>query len=255
VREYAASLELLQEAMLMARPASIMPRLENSNRSLEKRLNIYIAGYRTRLVQVVLGDYPALVHYLGMKTAEKLVLGYIQSTVPTSYTLDSYPVGFSRYIINNGNNGFAAAVAELESAIVEVFWLPDSKAFTPPANLTIDRLAESSFMPRKAARLLELEYPAEEYLGQLREKKEPYLPKACKSYILVLRHENLVKRYILGYAEYLVLSGLLTGTQLGVVLEKILGSYPALTTEIENSVQHWFARWVGNGFFIGEENV
>lgn len=255
---YRETLELLQEAMLDSQPLAINLHLKNTRPALAQRVNIYIEGYRIRLVKAVLSDYPAVINVLGARVAEELAQNYVECTNSESYTLDAYPIGFAEYLADNCDNGFAVAIAMLESAIAEVFWLPDSTAFMPPATLTADNLMGFCFVQRAASKLITLQYPVEEYLAAFREKCEVALPEPHKSYMFVVRHNNEVKRHVLSDAEYLVLSGLLSGAAVGNVLEDMIAQYPTLTEDIEQNLQNYFASWILNGFFqnnTGGKNV
>ena len=255
MNNYAQTLESLQEAMLYAKPERVMPGLENNRPSLDKRLNVYIEGYRTRLVQAVLSDYPTAINYLGYAEAEKLAKAYVECTPSISYTLDNYPLKFAEYVEQYGNDGFASSLARLESAIAEVFWLPDSTSFTPPVDLTPEQLMELSFLPRNAAKLIYLEYPAEEYMVALREGREANAADKNPCYMLIIRHKNEVRRHMLEDTEQLILSCLLMGVPVGEALEGITGKFPELLPEIEGKLQLWFARWIENGFFTIKTNI
>ncbi len=89
---YAKTLESLQQAMLNADAGLVLPGLKNNRPELQKRLNIYIAGYRTRLVQAILSDYPALIHYLGDDIVTKLARDYVEITQSSSYTLHNIAI-------------------------------------------------------------------------------------------------------------------------------------------------------------------
>lgn len=246
---YIQMLEDLQSAMLEVMPEKILPSLNNNRPALDRRLNVYIAGYRARLVQSVLSDYPSVVNYLGLTEVERLAINYVESTQSHSYTLDGYPLQFAEYVAKYSNSGFASALARLESAIAKVFWLPDSRAFVPPVDLTAGDLMELRFVQRRASEVIYLEYPVEEYMVAVRREEVLMVGDKKPHFMFIVRHENEVRRYVLEDTEQLILLPLFIGNAVGEVLEEITDKYPERVGEIEGRLQFWFSRWVENGFF------
>jgi hypothetical protein len=246
---YAKMLEDMQSAMLDAAPGIVISSLKSNCPSLNKRLDIYISGYRSRLVQAVLSDYPTLVHYLGNKQAESLALSYVECTQSSSYTLDVYPFKFAEYIFKSCNDSFVIALAKLESTIAEVFWRPDSKPYTPPTDSTPEQFMELCFAPRKALKLIHLEYQVEEYMLAVREGRMVAASDIRPHEMLIVRHNNEVRRHIIENTEKIILLQLFSGIAVGEALEEITVKYPNLIPEIEKKLQFWFVRWIQNGFF------
>lgn len=246
---YAKMLEDMQSAMLESEPDKIIPNLKNNRPSLEKRLNVYFVGYFMRLVQAVLSDYPTLIHYLGHAEVERLAISYVEQTPSNSYTLDVYSLEFAEYLSRNCEDHFAISLAKLESAIAEVFWLPDSESFTPSSDVTPEQFMELCFSPRKASKLIHLEYPVEEYTGAVREEKIASASEEKSNHMFIVRHNNEVKRHVLGYSEQIILSKLFFGFSIEAVLDEVTDKYPELIPDIEKNLQFWFASWIANGFF------
>lgn len=246
---YIRMLQDLQFAMLEKRPEQIIPSLNKGRPLLDQRLNVYIEGYRTRLVQAVLSDYPTLINYLGVAEIERLAVNYVECTPSHTYTLDEYPLKFAQYVAKYSGDGFASALAMLESAIAKVFWLPDSEAFVPAVGLTAEKLMELCFVQRIASQLIPLEYSVEEYMLSVRKGEAAAVGKKSQHYMFIVRHNNEVKRYVLENTEQLILSSLFVGNAVGIVLEEITDKYPEQLMEIEQKLQMWFARWIENGFF------
>lgn len=242
---YASTLNALQQAMLEAAPKHILHELDARRPALEARMNVYIEGYRTRLVQAVLADYPTLAHYLGEAEVRRLAKAYVDSTPSTSYTLDVYPLAFAAYVAQHAD-GFAAAIAALESAIAETFWLPESEAFVPSAELTPEALMELRLTPRAAGRSLTLDYPAEAYLVAVREGAQPTPPTTAPNPMFIVRHENEVKRHVLDPTEYKLLAAIGAGQPVGAALETVA---PEELAHVATHLQSWLARWMTGGFF------
>ncbi len=108
---------------------------------------------------------------------------------------------------------------------------------------------ELCFAPCEAAKLLYLEYPAEEYLVAMRNQEMPGAKAKNPNYMYIVRHNNQVMRHQLENTEHLLLSHLFMGNAVGLVLTEITDKNPQLLPEIETKIQFWFARWIENGFF------
>lgn len=245
---YANTLRIMQAAILESSPQALSPLLTPSE-ALQERISVYVEGYRTRLLGAVLSDYPTLAHYLSAESMKTYARAFIESTHSTSYTLDTYPIAFARYLETVCDDRFALALAMMESAIAEVFWLSDSPPYRPSNKLSPESLMELRLKKRTAARLLHLEYPAEQYMQEFRAGTLPEPPPAGANYVLVIRHENAIKRHALGHTEHLILKKLMEGSTVGDTLEQIATQHPALLPEIAGNLQSWFSRWVTEGFF------
>lgn len=237
---YAHALSQLHRAILTREREAMLPLLHAS--TPPARLDIYIDGYRIRLANAVTADYPALAALLGDARMQALVHAYVESTPPASYTLDRYPLAFAAHVERHAPE--AAALAHLESAIAEVFWLPDSPPFSPPAQPTPETLAALTLPARAASRLLHLDHRAEEYLRAFRAGENPRAPEPGETHLLVLRHANEVRRHILAPAEHALLAQLFSGSTLGEALEH---AAPGLASFLPG----WMERWIREGFFAG----
>lgn len=245
---YTEMLERLHHSILTRSPEHIRPYLTHAD-SLADRLNVYIGGYRIRLRQAVIADYPALAHYLSTQHMDKLVHAYIEAVPSMSYTLDRYPIGFAAYLEKTCDDRFAIALATLESAIAETFWRPDSEAFAPPPDLTPEALMALTLPLRAAGKLLVLEYPTDTYLAAQRAGGALAAPEPSASHMYIVRHRNEVKRHTLAYGEYLILSALGNGMTVGSALQHIETEYPDTVAEVAANLESWMSRWIVNGFF------
>lgn len=247
---YQQTLERLQTTILTASPQHILSLLQPRH-NLQHCLNIYIEGYRHRLAQAVLSDYPVLAIYLGNTKIHELIWSYIESTLSYSYTLDIYPLGFAEYLTRHYEDGFAHSLALLERAIAEVFLLPESPHFISPLTLAPEILTFMQLKPRIASRLLRLEYSVNHYLSEIRTGNREIHPDLTKQscYLFIVRHENEVKRHELEYEEYILLTKLCKGSAIGEAIDLLIKEYPHLLSVIAKHLQRWFSRWIKNGFF------
>ncbi len=244
MKNYAAILDNLQNSILR-NDANLMADLIKN----PTRINIYNEGYRIRLSGAVRSDYPTLEYYLSPEIMEKYLHDYVETIPSNFYSLDDYPIGFAQYIKKHCPDKFAAELAELESAIAEIFWLPDSACFTPPKDLTPEALMDLQVNLRLAAKLLIHNHNSNQYIKDFREDLSPTTPQIKETYLLVLRHENTVQRHQLAQGEYLIIDAINKGKTIGSAIEQVIEQQKDLLPEIAANLQIWVANWMQSGFF------
>jgi hypothetical protein len=250
--KFAALLQEFHNAVLEKKPEAFAPAISPNPRiSPQEQMAIYVDGYRMRLLEAVQDDYEATLQLLGEEAFNRLAANFIEAHPPTHYSLDYYPQAFAAYLRSHLDDGFACALAALESAIAEVFIMGESDAIDTSAlsSLTPETFGSAVLVPRTASALLQLDYPADSCLRQHRKGEEMVRPEAAPSYLYLVRHENEVRRHMLSEAEYRVLKELAASVPVGVALENVAQQHPQLLPEIAAHIQEWFARWTGNGFF------
>ena len=260
---YAAALTALQDAILFeddaALAACIAPGRNPALRG-PQRLAVYADGYRERLLQVVAADYPATARLVGDSAFAALAASYVHTTPSRHWDLNLYAVSFAAFLrAALPDDPFAAdlaALAALESAVVAVFWQPDSPPFVVDASLTPARLDTLCLRPRQAAQLLQLGHPADTALAAFRRGEQLVRLPAEPVFLYVVRQDNLVQRQRLAAAEHALLARLLAGQPVGAALAATLADVPEtpLVTAPDAApnaatVQGWFARWFAHGFF------
>ncbi|HEX8621794.1 MAG TPA: DNA-binding domain-containing protein [Allosphingosinicella sp.] len=123
----------LQEWMLgaivagTAEPETVRGRIEGNDRlGPEGRFAIYAGGYRSRLIESLQNEYPALRLLVGDTVFELFARGYIAANPPRHFSLYDYGARFADHLEATrpaGGGPFAglpAAVARLERARAEV---------------------------------------------------------------------------------------------------------------------------------------
>jgi hypothetical protein len=107
-----------------------------------ERLEVYSNAYKARLIDVLIGDYPAFVHALGEEAFVGLASGYLEVHPPVSYTLGELGRSFADYLIqtrppNESEDGspdwadFLIDLARLERCYSEVFDGPGIEELPP----------------------------------------------------------------------------------------------------------------------------
>lgn len=212
---------------------------------------IYADGYRLRLLQAIGSDYPVLFSLLGDAVFKSLASAYIEQFPPTSYNLDYYPHQFAEFLRHNCNDKFAIEIAVLESAIAEVFMLPESSALTAYdfQNISIEDFAERKLRLRKAARLLQFEHNTNYWFTETKAGNNPPRPAREPGWLLVIRHNNEVHRHNLCKAQFCLLKNIGSGKSVTNSIDATINENSADADYITNNLQSWFAEWMENGVF------
>jgi hypothetical protein len=233
-------LENLQSAIILKNPDLANNHLTENSKD---RINIYADGYKIRLSEAVLADYPALKNYLGDEMLE-IIDNFINNNPSNYYSLDFYPLRFCDYLKNTSKDPFAIEIAEIECAINEIFYAKDSNQLTQ-----IDP-ATTIFNLRTAGKFLTLQYNSNEYVNKFRaENISDFQKTNSQNYLLIVRNENEVKRHSIDVAEYLFLTCLLEKKSLEAAIDYFSNNHKQHIEEAENNLQNWFTKWIREGFF------
>lgn len=210
-----------------------------------ERVAIYADGYQVRLCAAVAADYPALAHYLGVDAFNAALSRFVRTYPSRQWDLNLYPIGFAAFIYSWRDDAAARAIADLESAITEVFWRPDSMTLNPAdlATLSMDQLALYSFQPRSALKLLRLDASANHYLTAFRAGVAPEYVSAEPEHVCVVRHHNEVRRLTMDTDEYALLSLLCAGLPFGAALDHLNGKIS------EAALMPLMTQWLNAGVF------
>jgi hypothetical protein len=217
-----------------------------------QRIAIYRDGYEERLCSALRADYPALEHYIGPAAFERAAATYIGQTPSRHWDLNLYPIGFAGFFQVWSEQPSAVALAHLESAIAEVFWLPDSPPLDPNrlARLSLDALAQYRFSPRYALKLLALTHAANDYLTAFRKGLPLQNIKQNHTFLCVYRHRNEVHRLSLRPEEYVMLSLLSQGLPFGDALQRAGANGVQIT---QDRLMELMANWLKRGFFANTD--
>lgn len=245
---YAAALAALQQALISGDDTIALELVGRKTPSLKRRLGTYISGYRLRLEKVLQANYPATRAYLGDAAWAALTAEHISAHPSTSYTIDDYPHAFADFLRARAPAPIAA-LAQLESAISEVFWLADSAPFMPPPTLSAEALQALTLRRRTAMKLLALDYDAAAALHAFRQDAQTPPLQKKPTYLCVLRHQHEVKRYALRACEYALLQEL-NGQPFGEVLESFTSHNQACELQLLQHLQPWLKHWVEAGYLV-----
>lgn len=227
------------------------------SRTLEpvERLGIYHGMYLLRMRDALLGDYPALEHFLGEGNFTRLVSEYVQAHPSRSHTLNRLGDQLPEFIASRADvprREFCADLARLERAISEAFDAPE----TPPlaqeaiASIPPDGWERARFETIPAFQLLALRYPANAYVQSVRDEDHDHHPKARlkPEWVAVYRRDYTVYRLDLTKPAHELLADLARGERLGDAIAAAL-KRPARRRPAEDDLFRWFREWVGGGVF------
>jgi hypothetical protein len=222
-----------------------------------ERLEIYRRGYHARLIECLADDYAVLQHALGEAAFEDLCRAYIAKHPSSGPSLNFFGRRMAEFcgkepLLPSGLRAFAADLAALEWAIVEVIHAPSSEPLTPDGlrEVPMEAWAAARLVPNSASRLLRFEHPVNAYFQAFRSGSAPMIPHALASATVVCRSGPTVWRMDLTVPMFGVLSSLFAGESLGVSLARAETSLGDVDEqEAAGRVLSWFRDWVGSGLF------
>jgi hypothetical protein len=148
--------------------------------SAVERVQIYQQGYFARLVECLLDDYPALSYALGDATFEALARAYIEKHPSRSRSLNAYGQHLATFCRSRPEAwaSCAADLARLEWALVEVIHEPVDQRLAPDALAKIPaaRWQTARLLPSRGMRLLDFDYPVNDFFQAFRDERAPELP-------------------------------------------------------------------------------
>jgi hypothetical protein len=223
-----------------------------------ERLAIYRRGYYARLVECLADDYPAMQHAVGEESFDSICRSYIArypSRGPSLNAFGRHMAVFCRETLPSSPvpPGFAADLATLEWAIVEVIHAPSSPALPLDdlRKIPADEWARARLVPNSAFRLLRFQYPVNAYFQAFRDGNAPRIPAAEASATVAYRSGPTVWRWNLSPAMFDVLSALVAGETLGASLTRAEPHMASLSeAEATQQVMAWFREWVASGLFV-----
>ena len=242
----------------------------NAQTSIE-RLEVYSNAYQARLLEVLIGEYPALVQALGEEVFVGLAGGYLVEHPPRSYTLADLGRSFPEYLArsrpaNQNEDGspdwadFLIDLARLERIYSEVFDGPgiEGQPTLQPDDvrgLSPEQWLAALMIPAPCLRLASFRFPVQDYATAVRHQQEPEVSAARPTRLAITRRDFIVRRVELVEHEFTVLSVLLEGRAVGDSLERAVANYPGSLDELALDLRRWFRNWSAAGFFIGLRGV
>ena len=223
--------------------------------SAVERLDIYAHMYYARLLEILAEEYPITRQVLGDDVFFSACRRFLQRNPSRHRTLnhlsDRFPKFLSRHLAPGARRGLAADVARIERAMEDVFDEARAEPLTAaefaaigPAQWHRVRL---QLVP--AVRLLELKYPANDYMNAVRAGKKPRLPRPRATFAIVYRRDFRLYRRDQEPGQFRLLSALARGRTLSEAVQKSVSGRRGNADQLAATLGAWFREWSAAGIF------
>lgn len=244
----------------------------NDRLSSFERLEIYNRQYWFRIYSCSEEDFPGLKAVLGTTKFDRLMRDYLSDCPSQSFTLrnlgsrlESWLMEHPEYLEPRGQ--LALDMARLEWAHIEAFDGAENPLLDADDLAAINERSHLALQPY--LRVLELHYPVEDLLIELRsesgssDSSSNNASAARKTrkvrrvaalapehiFLAVHRHENSVYYKRLDREDYLLLKALLSGASIGDAIDIAFDQSAIPEEERGRWLQHVFASWSALGWF------
>jgi hypothetical protein len=223
----------------------------NDRLSSFERLEIYNRQYWFRVLASLGEDFPGLRAVLGRPRFERLIRAYLAECPSRSFTMRNLGSGLPAWLAANPRwsdprGPLALAMARLEWAHIEAFDAAALPVFAPAA---VDGATRLFLQPH--LRLLQLAYPVDELLLQVRGKaaRKRAAPAPEELFLAVHRHDQSVYYKRLQPEAYRILAALQSGAPLGDALEAGFTGSALAEAERPAFLREAFHDWASFGWF------
>jgi hypothetical protein len=238
-----------------------------------ERLEIYNRQYWFRLLSSMIEDFPGLRAVLGDRRFEAMSKAYLVDCPSRSFTLRNLGARLEGWLRKHpkwagAKQALAVDIARLEWADIDVF---DGKAEPAlrPEDLRADAGAKLKLNLQPYLRLLDLRYPVDDLLLEVRKEDEDTdfasnafqerhkrkrvqavaKLKPAKIFLAVHRVDDSVYFRRIEREEFVILSVLRDGKPLGKAIDAAFRASRVPAEERSASVQQWFQNWATLGWF------
>ncbi len=241
-----------------------------------ERLEIYNRVYWFRILSSLADDFPGLRAVVGQEKFDKILHAYLTELPSQSFTLRNLGSRLEAWLRQHPEytpkqERIALDMVRLEWADIEAF---DAAEFPKLTEEELRNLGEDPrFHLQPNLRLLDLNYPVDEFLLKVRETDDPQeetdiasnvvvmehtetkpvsdvaLPKAKKVYLAVHRQEYIVYFKRLQPEAFALLRALQQGQPLSQAIESSVDWSGKKLERVMEQLHDWFANWSGLGWF------
>ncbi len=236
----------------------------SSQQTSLERMGIYANAYYARLLECLSEEFPALVCAMGKAAFGAFSMEYLQEYHPSSYTLSELGAYFPQFLKAQRPpseesevnwTDFLIELATLERVYSEVF---DGPGIEQEELLTAETL--NSIKPEEwpgislkmapCFRLMQFQFPVHEYISHARKGDTPQVPEQQLTCLAITRRNYIVRRETITPAEFLLLSQLQQGVNVGNAISDMAESDLVEPDELGAKLHEWFKRWTTAAFFI-----
>ncbi|MEX0679626.1 MAG: DNA-binding domain-containing protein [Pirellulales bacterium] len=233
------------------------------------RLEIYVNAYYARLMECLDEEFSVTRYAMGDELFAAVTFGYLQSYPSQSYTLGRLGANFPRYLAESRlhagetpeNAGaswpeFVIELATFERSLYEVYDGPGTErggtldptevAEIPPTAWNRLRLVVAPCL-----RLHRFGHPVHEYWAARKDGTEPAPCGPRATWLAVNRRDFVVERRELAGAEFTLLAEIAGGATLAQAIAAAIAPSTPEDGPVEPRLGAWFARWAGDGYFVG----
>lgn len=239
-----------------------------------ERLEIYNRVYWFRILSSLADDFPGLRTVIGQEKFDQVLLGYLTDMPSISFTLRNLGSRLEQWLHDHpeslgSKERMALDMVRLEWADIEAY---DTAEFPVLTQSELAGLGEDPvFHLQPYIQLLELAYPVDELLLQVRDAEEPEtdissnvvmmdsseakphkkfpLPKATKVYLAVHRQEFSVYFKRLKPEAFALIRALQQGQPLSQAIESSVNWSGKKLERVMEQLHDWFANWAQLGWF------
>jgi hypothetical protein len=220
-------------------------------------LEVYHHAYRSRLIECLVDDYPALHHALGAEAFAAVAARYIVRHPSRSPNLNAFGRHMETFCRaqEDPQAGFWADLARLEWALVEILHAEDAPALAGEelARYPMEAWSDARLLPSHTLRICRFDYPVNAFFQAFKNDETPQVPAPAPLALAVYRQGFTLWRMVLTPTMADLLEDLVGGATLGDAvgaMEKRIRDPDALS-EAARDVMAWFSSWVQGGFFRG----
>lgn len=230
--------------------------LPSKKLSSAERLGIYAHMYYARLVEVMEAEYPTLPQVLGAEAFDAACRRYIAKHPSRARTLGSFSARFPEFLAKtlprDSRSALAVDVARIERAMEDVFDAPRAEPMAAEQFAAIGAADwDRTRLPvTPAIRMLELRYPANEFMNAVRRGERPRIPRARATHVIVFRRGLQVMRRDQEREQFKLLAALVAGKPLGAAVRAAIRGRGANAERVAKRLGRWFEEWAGAQLFV-----
>ena len=243
---------------LVGEAASNLPGVVLPSKQLTsvERLEIYAHMYYARLIEVMEGEYPTTRQLLGSHPFAAACRQFVARNPSRTRTLNSlsakFPDFLARSLPKSNRNGLAIDVARIERAMEDVFDAPRAEPMTAAqfAALGADPSGRAVLKVTPALRMLQLRYPANDFMTALRRGEKPRIPRPKATAVIVFRRGYQVFRRDQEPEQWKLLASLAAGKPLAAAVRASVRGGGASAERVAKRLGRWFEEWSAAHLFV-----
>ena len=229
--------------------------LPSKSLSSVERLDIYAHMYYARLLEILGEEYPVTRQLLGDEAFWKACRRFVERNPSRHRTLNCLSVRFpqflSRHLPPGNRRTLATDVARIERAMEDVHDEARALPLTAEEFASIGGAEWHRVRLRliPAIRLLDLHYPANDYMNAVRAGRKPRLPRPRTTHAIVYRRDFRVFRREQEPGQFRLLAALARGRTLDEAVHKIVSGRGGDADKLAATLGGWFREWAAAGIF------